>query len=170
MRKSEMWRDGAMETVFKKPKSRHNRSTAIQPYPKTVKDTVGPFEQHTRGFYFFISHKMVIRISRFYNDSLLTLSGIGRRLMERHGWVDGLGLGSSQKGITKPIESDGQNPKERKGLGYFGQPLPLFTPAPSVKRFTSGVKIATIFDRPEETDPKETLLRSNQPTFMKFRH
>lgn len=90
--------------------------------------------------------------------------------MERHGWVDGLGLGSSQKGITKPIESDGQNPKERKGLGYFGQPLPLFTPAPSVKRFTLGVKIATIFDRPEETDPKETLLRSNQPTFMKFRH
>lgn len=98
------------------------------------------------------------------------LIGIGRRLMERQGWVDGLGLGSSQKGITRPIESDGQKPRERKGLGYFGQPFPLFTPVASVRPFTSGVKIATVFDRPEDTDPREPLLRSNQPTFMKFRH
>lgn len=144
MRKSEMWREGNMETVFKKPKSRHPKTANFVPYQKPDKDTVGPFEQYTRG--------------------------IGRRLMERHGWVDGLGLGSSQKGITKPIESDGQKPKERKGLGYFGVPLRLFTPVTSVRPSTSGVRIATVFDRPADTDPKEPLLRSNQPNFMKFRH
>ena len=136
-----MWREGAVESVFKKPKPRKSGHYSIQPYRlPNNKETVGPFEQHTRG--------------------------IGRRLMERDGWTDGLGLGRSQKGIATPIESDGQNPRERKGLGYFGEQLPRFRPAPTPKR---DFVIATVYDQTDVTDPKEPLLRRNPPSSMKFR-
>lgn len=143
MRRSTMWRQGQMETVFKKPSKqlvrpkRTNDSNSLVSKSKIV----GPFEKHTRG--------------------------IGRRLMERQGWKDGSGLGRSQKGISIPIESEGQKPKERKGLGYFGEKIPHFN---KNRKSREGVVIATINDRPEDTDPAETLLRRNPPTSMKYRY
>ena len=143
MRQSEMWRNGSTVSVFSKPQAHQpeNRKSGKKTLRKT--DIVGPFEQHTRG--------------------------IGRRLMEKHGWRDGSGLGRSQKGIAKPIESDGQKPKERKGLGYFGEQLPRFGPGQST-RSKQTTTIATIYDRPAETDPPEPLLQRNQPTTMKYRY
>lgn len=146
MRRSTMWRQGSVESVFKKP-----RVHPPQVYPprqkpfshrSAGKNVLGPFEKHTKG--------------------------IGRRLMEKQGWRDGLGLGFSQEGIVKPIESEGQKPRERKGLGYFGEKLPQFIARNSNK--AKGVLIATVYDSPADTDPPEPLKRRNKPTTMKYRH
>lgn len=140
MRRSTMWRQGNMESVFKKP-----QGPLMQPKPhirhSAKTEVVGPFEKHTKG--------------------------IGRRLMEKHGWRDGCGLGIAQKGIAKPIESEGQKPKERKGLGYFGERLPLFRTANS--NTSKGSSIATIYDTPSEIDSPESLYQRNEPTTMKYR-
>lgn len=145
MRRSTMKRQGDLEeSVFKKPRT---TTSSRPPAPPRLRNStmkagfVGPFEQYTRG--------------------------IGRRLMERHGWRDGTGLGRSQKGIAEPIESEGQKPKERKGLGYYGEQLPRFGHAPVKK--SKPVLIATVYDRPSETDPPETLLQRNETTSMKYR-
>lgn len=45
------------------------------------------------------------------------LQGFGRRLMEKQGWQDGQGLGSSVKGIADAVTNEGQHPKNKKGLG-----------------------------------------------------
>ncbi|EFX62321.1 hypothetical protein DAPPUDRAFT_337114 [Daphnia pulex] len=140
MRRSTMWRQGNMESVFKKP-----QGPLMQPKPhirhSAKTEVVGPFEKHTKG--------------------------IGRRLMEKHGWRDGCGLGIAQKGIAKPIESEGQKPKERKGLGYFGERLPRFRTANS--NTSKGSSIATIYDTPSEIDSPESLYQRNEPTTMKYR-
>lgn len=86
--------------------------------------------------------------------------------MEKHGWRDGSGLGRSEKGIATPIESEGQKPKERKGLGYFGEKIPHFARKSNP---TGGTRIATIYDNPNETDPPELLLQRNPPSSMKYR-
>ena len=62
------------------------------------KRRAGDFEKHTRGF--------------------------GRRLMERHGWSDGSGLGSKLAGISNPVEASGN--LGRSGLGYKGDQVPEF--------------------------------------------
>lgn len=145
MRRSTMWRQGNEESVFKKPSGNLQSQRVPRNLVRSSSklDIVGPFEQHTRG--------------------------IGRRLMEKQGWRDGIGLGRSQKGIAKPIESEGQKPKERKGLGYFGERIPRFIGTSHTNKGT-GAFIATIYDRPSETDPPEPLLRRNQPTTMKYRY
>ena len=143
MRQSTLWRQGQMESVFKKPKatsgSRRPEKKSTAPAAKDF----GLFEQHTRG--------------------------IGRRLMERQGWKDGASLGSSQKGIVKPVESDGQKPRERKGLGYYGEPLQRFGTGSKRKTYEHAT-ISTVYDRISETDRTEPLLQRNPTTTIKFRN
>ncbi|XP_063167819.1 G patch domain-containing protein 3 isoform X2 [Candoia aspera] len=43
--------------------------------------------------------------------------GIGRKVMERQGWTEGLGLGSSSSGMAEALDNEGQNPKCKRGLG-----------------------------------------------------
>ena len=43
--------------------------------------------------------------------------GVGRKIMERQGWTDGEGLGSTIKGLSEALDNDGQNPKDRSGFG-----------------------------------------------------
>ena len=150
MRQSTLRRQGHFESVFVKPKNIASSSFKSQKARK-YRDVVGPFEEHTRG--------------------------IGRRLMERQGWKEGCGLGHSQKGIVKPVESEGQKPKERKGLGYYGEHLPRFGALGSQRgriyqqRIASEdrVIISTIFDKSGESDPGESLLQRNPTTSMKYR-
>lgn len=52
---------------------------------------IGQFEEHTRG--------------------------VGRRLMEAHGWRDGQGLGRSSTGMPYALDNDGQRPDDKKGFG-----------------------------------------------------
>lgn len=59
--------------------------------------TVGKFERHTKG--------------------------IGRKVLEKHGWKEGKGVGKWKEGISEALSGDGQLPYSRKGFGYYGEVL-----------------------------------------------
>ncbi|XP_032829367.1 G patch domain-containing protein 3 [Petromyzon marinus] len=109
---------------------------------------IGGFERHTRGF--------------------------GRRLLERQGWRDGLGLGGSRSGMAQALEGDGQNPKCRHGLGYRGEKLQRFSLVPKRRRRsgeddTDAVVISTVYDAPLARDQPSSLLRRRGHGRLKLR-
>ena len=52
--------------------------------------------------------------------SFCCLQGVGRRVMEKQGWKEGKGLGSSKEGIKDALNNDGQKPGDKRGLGWEG--------------------------------------------------
>lgn len=107
-----------------------------------VRCQVGTFERHTKG--------------------------IGRRVMERQGWAEGQGLGSQCSGVPEALDSDGQHPRCKRGLGYHGEKLQLFGQLKKSRGTGLGL-ISTIYDEPLPQDQGESLLRRQPPTSMKFR-
>lgn len=91
--------------------------------------------------------------------------GFGRRLMEKQGWKDGEGLGSSQPGISEALENEGQNPNCKRGFGYHGEKL-ILNP---VKKAKPDFYITTKYDKPKEIDKGDTLLRRQPSTSLKYR-
>ncbi len=53
--------------------------------------SIGEFERHTKG--------------------------IGRHILEKQGWKDGQGLGSTVTGIVDALDNDGQLPRDKTGFG-----------------------------------------------------
>eukprot|EP00096_Caligus_rogercresseyi_P008639 TRINITY_DN2785_c0_g1_i1.p1 TRINITY_DN2785_c0_g1~~TRINITY_DN2785_c0_g1_i1.p1 ORF type:complete len:329 (+),score=100.91 TRINITY_DN2785_c0_g1_i1:626-1612(+) len=51
-----------------------------------------------------------------YADNKLTEENKGFKLLQKMGWSEGVGLGSSEQGITAPISNNGQG-SDKKGLG-----------------------------------------------------
>lgn len=103
MVQSDQLRSGHLaESAFKAPadppKEREGKlpSKGRKKGPKPA-PKIGEFEAHTRGF--------------------------GRRLMEAQGWKEGKGLGRNSAGLPYAIDSDGQHPRNKKGLGYYGEKL-----------------------------------------------
>uniref|UniRef100_A0A383Z5U6 G patch domain-containing protein 3 n=1 Tax=Balaenoptera acutorostrata scammoni TaxID=310752 RepID=A0A383Z5U6_BALAS len=94
--------------------------------------------------------------------------GIGRKVMERQGWAEGQGLGSGCSGVPEALDSDGQHPRCKRGLGYHGEKLQPFG-QPKRPRGTGLGLISTIYDEPLPQDQGESLLRRQPPTSMKFR-
>ena len=99
----EVLEDQLQERYGKKPK-RHDLNAKMT-YSEAVqsnknmnnKSKIGNFEKHTRG--------------------------IGRKIMQRHGWKDGEGLGNGRKkGITEAIETRGQTSSCKHGIGYKKRP------------------------------------------------
>ncbi|KAM6216968.1 G patch domain-containing protein 3 [Rhynchocyon petersi] len=103
---------------------------------------VGTFERHTKG--------------------------IGRKVMEKQGWAEGRGLGSQCSGVPEALDSDGQNPRCKRGLGYHGEKLQPFGQLKRPRGTGLGL-ISTIYDDPLPQDQQESLLRRQPPTGMKFR-
>ncbi|XP_033113500.1 G patch domain-containing protein 3-like [Anneissia japonica] len=93
--------------------------------------------------------------------------GIGRKVLQKHGWKDGDGLGRTIIGMADALDNEGQHPKQKTGLGYHGESLR--SGGPAKKRQKEGYRLTTIYDDPQETDPPEMLLRSNFPEWMKYR-
>ncbi|CAL1611504.1 unnamed protein product [Knipowitschia caucasica] len=91
--------------------------------------------------------------------------GFGRRLMERQGWRDGHGLGSSHIGISEALENDGQHPNCKRGFGYHGEKLLLHPRKKSKPQHL----ISTKYDPPKDKDAGDSLLRRQAPTSMKYR-
>ncbi|XP_049734355.1 G patch domain-containing protein 3 [Elephas maximus indicus] len=113
-----------------------------QEHGSVIECQVGTFERHTKG--------------------------IGRKVMERQGWAEGQGLGSRCSGVPEALDSDGQHPRCKRGLGYHGEKL---QPLGQLKRprGTGLGLISTIYDEPLPQDQQESLLRRQPPTSMKFR-
>ncbi|KFO37694.1 G patch domain-containing protein 3 [Fukomys damarensis] len=94
--------------------------------------------------------------------------GIGRKVMERQGWAEGQGLGSSCSGVPEALDGDGQHPRCKRGLGYHGEKLQPFGLLKRPRGTGLGL-ISTIYDEPLPQDQGESLLRRQLPTSMKFR-
>ncbi|KAI5768161.1 GPATCH3 [Gulo gulo luscus] len=107
-----------------------------------IRCQVGTFERHTKG--------------------------IGRKVMERQGWAEGQGLGSQCSGVPEALDSDGQHPRCKRGLGYHGEKLQPFGQLKRPRGTGLGL-ISTIYDEPLPQDQGESLLRRQPPTSMKFR-
>ncbi|XP_056448864.1 G patch domain-containing protein 3 [Gadus chalcogrammus] len=91
--------------------------------------------------------------------------GFGRRVMEKQGWKDGEGLGTSRPGIPDALESDGQHPNCKRGFGYHGEKLTLNTG----KKPRINYHISTVYDEPKDVDKPEPLLRRLPTTNIKYR-
>ena len=94
----------------------------------------------------------------------------------KQGWKPGQSLGSSQPGITEPIEAEGQaNPKERRGFGYHGEKLNRQVGASSSRgagskgRENLKHKLSTVYDPVMEEDVMESLLEWAPATALKQR-
>ncbi|XP_061920248.1 G patch domain-containing protein 3 [Entelurus aequoreus] len=91
--------------------------------------------------------------------------GFGRRVMEKQGWKDGEGLGSSQIGISEALENEGKHPRCKRGFGYHGEKLNLH----NAKRPRKEFLVSTIYDKPKDMDKGDSLLRRQPNTGMKYR-
>ncbi|XP_044291266.1 G patch domain-containing protein 3 [Varanus komodoensis] len=94
--------------------------------------------------------------------------GIGRKVMEKQGWSEGLGLGSSNSGIAEALDNEGQDPKCKRGFGYHGEKLQTFTKRKKPHEDSCSL-ISTIYDDPHPVDMEEQLLRRQLPISMKYR-
>ncbi|NWX22872.1 GPTC3 protein, partial [Aegotheles bennettii] len=94
--------------------------------------------------------------------------GFGRKVLEQQGWMEGLGLGSSNSGMAEALDNEGQNPRCKRGLGYHGEKLPTFSRVKKPRQ-DSPILISTIYDDPEPQDSGDLLLRRQPPTAMKYR-
>ena len=97
----------------------------------------GGFEKHTRGF--------------------------GSQLMRKQGWTEGGSLGSSQVGIKEPVVAEGQMPKCKRGLGYYGEKLQRHVKRPRAER---NVIISTVYDEPDSQEVN--LFESWRPDKLKY--
>ncbi|KYO37059.1 G patch domain-containing protein 3 [Alligator mississippiensis] len=94
--------------------------------------------------------------------------GIGRKVLERQGWMEGQGLGSSTSGMAEALDNEGQNPRCKRGLGYHGEKLQTFSKAKK-PRPDSHILISTVYDEPQPQDTWDELFRCQPPTAMKYR-
>ena len=48
---------------------------------------------------------------------MIVMQGIGSKLLKKTGWRVGSGVGSTSQGIVEPVETEGQHPHSKRGLG-----------------------------------------------------
>uniref|UniRef100_A0A8V5H9J4 Uncharacterized protein n=1 Tax=Melopsittacus undulatus TaxID=13146 RepID=A0A8V5H9J4_MELUD len=94
--------------------------------------------------------------------------GFGRKVLEQQGWTEGLGLGSSNSGMTEALDNEGQNPRCKRGLGYHGEKLSTFIRLKKPRQ-DAPILISTIYDDPDPQDSGDQLLRRQPPSAMKYR-
>ena len=109
---------------------------------------IGSFESHTRG--------------------------VAGRIMAKAGWQSGEGLGAQgRKGTATPVlieEDEGQGPRDKRGMGYYGEKLATFlTPAPKKPPLMRPGSISTCYSAGQGREPKQSVDRSVAPIYMKFR-
>lgn len=79
-----------------------------------------------------MSYMMIFHLADLYCVTLFALElsgdisvhlihnvqGIGSKVLKQSGWVLGSGVGATNQGIAEPVESEGQHPSNKRGLGY----------------------------------------------------
>ena len=93
--------------------------------------------------------------------------------MAKSGWKPGEGLGKKNQGISTPIlgEEEGQGPSNKSGMGYRGDPVPVFKRPDNVSStgyLNTNVGITTAFSSPQERTIPERYDRSNPTMYLKF--
>ena len=141
MRKSDRYKQGVgIKSAFNRKRGDDDGDGAGPSGSK-----IGRFEKHTKGF--------------------------GRRIMESQGWKDGQGLGDPKRdGLKDALDNDGQT--DKAGLGYRGEVVPRFVSKATPGRKRESIRdviISTTFDKPEETDPGESLMRKNPQNYLSHR-
>ena len=71
-------------------------------------------------------------------------------------------------------EEDGQGTWNKRGLGYHGQKIVFAAPRPSVgpppqPPAPGGIRISSVYSRPEQLDQPKRVERSNPKVYVKFR-
>lgn len=118
--------------------------------------------------------------------------------MEKQGWKDGEGLGSSQVGISEALENEGQHPRCKRGFGCVNHRLKdsrrLLTCShflsccglttawcPScryhgekllrhpLKKARGDFHISSVYDQPRDIDRGDTVLQRQPTISMKYR-
>eukprot|EP00092_Neocalanus_flemingeri_P023174 GFUD01025129.1.p1 GENE.GFUD01025129.1~~GFUD01025129.1.p1 ORF type:complete len:528 (+),score=179.43 GFUD01025129.1:79-1662(+) len=152
MRRSDFFRQGKHEeSAFKKKKD--GREIKKRRIESDADEKIGSFEVFTRG--------------------------VGGKIMALSGWKAGDGLGKEGKGTPTPVmgEDEGQGPRDKTGMGYYGEKV-VFTKPPTASPKTGynfvrppppGARITTAYSRKDQQDPEERVDRSNPPLYLKFR-
>ncbi|XP_067933820.1 G patch domain-containing protein 3-like [Watersipora subatra] len=104
---------------------------------------IGSFEQHTKG--------------------------VGRSVLESQGWKDGQGMGRKEEGRAHIIDTDGQHPRDKRGLGFYGEKVARFVTPRGRKRVSDEAIISTKYDDPADTDESDNLLERKNPHNIKHR-
>ena len=99
-------------------------------------------------------HRMNNNFAEFEKYS----NAFGSRILKKQGWKEGFGVGGSTEGIREPISGAGHKPYERTGLGYYGEKLQRNV-GKGKRKVAGEVEIRTIYDKEENTDNKEDILR-----------
>ncbi|GFS71919.1 g patch domain-containing protein 3 [Nephila pilipes] len=101
--------------------------------------------------------------------------GIGRKLLEAHGWKQGQGVGKNAAGIAEPLPNEGQLPFDKKGFGYHGEKL-IRRPVEKKRKHRhnfedseDSIFISTVYDNPNESDPPESVFTSSSYSKLKYR-
>ena len=90
IRQSERWRNGTDNTDrFSLGLAKKRKKKHV--IPSSDKNKIGKFEVHTKG--------------------------IGRKILEKQGWQDGQGIGSTITGMAEALENEGQPPSVKAGFG-----------------------------------------------------
>ena len=110
------------------------------------------------------------RIGSFESHS----KGVAGRIMAKSGWQTGEGLGvQGRKGTATPVmieEDEGQGPRDKRGIGYYGEKLATFLkPPPKRPPPMRPGSISTCYTASQNREPKESVDRSVAPIYMKFR-
>jgi len=103
-----------------------------------------------------------------------TSRGVGGKIMTTAGWKPGDGLGKNNQGISTPIlgEEEGQGPKDKSGIGYYGEKVAVFKRPENVANngyFNTNTRITTAFSTEEEKKNNERYDRSSHTMYLKFR-
>lgn len=90
MRQSKRWRDGT-ESTDRFSLGFAKKRPRNNEQSTSGQSKIGKFEVHTKG--------------------------IGRKILEKQGWTEGSGVGSSVQGMSEALENEGQPPSVKTGLG-----------------------------------------------------
>jgi len=151
MRQSDFLRQGKhVQSVFKKNLNKNGKKPRIVALSN---NHFGSFEEYTKG--------------------------IGGKILSKSGWKVGEGLGKNRTGIPTPIigEEEGQGPKDKSGIGFYGEKRVVFKRIPVEAKSSyegrfaplPGRRITTAYSSKEEQDFVERVDRTNPPIYMKFR-
>ena len=90
----------------------------------------------------------------------------GSRILSAQGWKPGSGLGVWKEGIKEPLEVDGKKPRDKAGMGYYGEKLDRCI---GMKRKAEkDVFIASIFDDTVDGEQQNST-RHFGPDVIKYR-